>query len=153
MKRKTLLLLFSALLVPFAARAQTNPPASPPSKTSIEDDPQFKRLSPEQQEFVRRAMRNLDKAVAEDRKNGANPGAKPGLPAPPAQAGCIATPAKKPRFHLPKAVQDALDKQAKQIGGKSGVDMDSKAPGQVLKDAQGKPCPPATPATPPPAAK
>jgi hypothetical protein len=60
--------------------------------------------------------------------------------------------AKKPRFH-PKAVQDAIDKQAKQIGGKSGVDLDSKAPGQVLKDAQGKPCPSAPPATPTPAAK
>jgi hypothetical protein len=152
-KRKPLLLLFSALLVPFAARAQTNPPAPQPPKASIEDDPQFKRLSPDQQEFVRRAMQNLDKAVAQERKDGANPGTKPGSPVQPAQPGCVAIPAKKPRFHLPKAVQDALDKQAKQIGGKSGVDLDSKAPGQVLKDAQGKPCPPATSAKPTPAGK
>ena len=119
----------------------------------MEDDPQFKRLSPDQQEFVRRAMQNLDKAFAEEQKNGANPGAKQGAAVPPTQPGCAATPAKKPRFHLPKAVQDALDKQAKQLGGKTGVDLDSKAPGQVLKDAQGKPCPPAAPATPTLAAK
>jgi len=150
MKRNTLFLLFSALLYPLAARAQTNPAIPPPTARSIEDDPQFKRLSPEQQELVRKAMQNLDKAVADDRKNGANPGVKPGLAVAPAQTGCTATPAKKPRFHLPKAVQDAIDKQSKQIGGKTGVDLDSKAPGQVLKDAQGKPCPPATPT---PAAK
>jgi hypothetical protein len=152
MKRKMLVLLFSALLVPFAARAQTNPATLPPKASSIEDDPQFKRLSPEQQELVRKTMQNLDKAVADDRKNGANSGLKPGLAVPFAQTGCTATPAKKPRFH-PKAVQDAIDKQAKQIGGKSGVDLDSKAPGQVLKGAQGKPCPSAPPATPTPAAK
>jgi hypothetical protein len=151
-KRKTLLLLFSALLVPFAARAQTNPPAPQPPKASIEDDPQFKRLSPEQQQLVRKAMQNIDKAVATEKNTAAAPKAAPPntATAPNAQPGCTASPVKKPRFHLPKAVQDAIDKQAKQIGGKTGVDLDSKAPGQVLKDAQGKPCPPAPPA---PAAK
>jgi hypothetical protein len=145
MKRKTLLLLFSALLVPLAARAQTNPSTPPPSSGSIEDDPQFKRLSPDQQELVRKAMGNLDKAIADDRKNGANPDTKPRLPVPPMQAGCDASPLKKPRFHLPKAVQDAINKQAKQIGGKTGVDVDPKAPAQAVKDAQEKlpPCPPA----------
>jgi len=108
MKRKMLVLLFSALLVPFAARAQTNPATLPPRASSIEDDPQFKRLSPEQQELVRKTMQNLDKAVADDRKNGANSGLKPGLAVPFAQTGCTATPAKKPRFHRPKAVQDAI---------------------------------------------
>ncbi len=159
MERKTLLLLTFALLAPFAARAQTNPPTPPPSKASIEDDPQFKRLSPEQQELVRKAMQNIDKAVAAEGNASAAPKATPPNPAPAlnAQPGCTTLPVKKPRFHLPKAVQTAINKHAKQIGGKTGVDLDPNAPGQAVndaqKDAQGKPCPSPAPATPKPAAK
>jgi len=56
----------------------------------------------------------------------------------------VASPVKKPRFHLPKAVQDAINKQAKQIGSKTGVDVDASAPAKAVKDAQGKPCPSAS---------
>ena len=65
--------------------------------------------------------------------------------APQAPAGCDASPVKKPRFHIPKVIQDAINKQAKQVGSKTGVDVDPKAPAQAVKDAQQKlpPCPPA----------
>jgi hypothetical protein len=157
MKRKSLLLLLSALIVPLTARAQsaTQPTAPQPAKrySSLDDDPQFKRLSPEQQDVVRKAMGNLNNAVATDRKAAPVPaGAKPQTATPSAPAGCVASPVKKPRFHIPKAMQDAINKQAKQIGGKTGIDVDSNAPDKAVKDAQAKlsPCPPspAVPATP-----
>jgi len=138
MKRKMLVLLFSVLLCPLAVRAQSATPTTPPQPakrySSLDDDPQFKRLTPEQQELVRKAMGNLDSAIAVEQTNG-------GKLAPAAQAGCEASPVKKPRFHLPKAVQDAINKQAKQIGSKTGVDVDANAPAKAVKDAQGKPCP------------
>ena len=156
MKRKTLLLLISALLVPFTARAQSATQQTPqsaqqPAKgySTLDDDPAFKRLSPEKQELVRKAMQNIDNAIADDRKNAANPdAAKPRLSVPPAQSGCDASPIKKPRFHIPKAVQDAIKKQAKQVSSRTGVDVDPNAPEKAVKDAQQKlpPCPPAAPA-------
>jgi hypothetical protein len=162
MKRKTLFLLISALLCPLAARAQsTTPPpsAQQPAKPSLDDDPQFKRLSPEQQKLVRQAMESLDKAVADQKNVPLNPDElKPRQPIPPAPApaGCIASPVKKPKFHIPKSVQDAINKQAKQLGGKTGVDLDPNAPAQTVNDAQkniGNPCPPAPAAAPRPANK
>jgi hypothetical protein len=141
MKTKTLLLLTFALLVPLAARAQSATPTTPPQPakrySTLDDDPQFKRLSPEQQDMVRKAMGNLDTAIAVEQTNGSKP-------APVAQAGCVASPIKKPRFHIPKAVQDAINKQAKQVSGKTGVDVDANAPAKAVKDAQAKlpPCPP-----------
>ena len=152
MKRKTLFLLTFALIVPLTARAQSVTPATPsqPAKpvNSIEDDPQFKHLSPEKQELVRKAMQNIDNAVAQEQKNTPAPaGTKPQAAT---QTGCVASPVKKPRFHLPKSVQDAINKQAKQIGNKTGVDVDANAPAKAVKDAQAKlpPCPPPAPAAP-----
>ncbi len=146
MKRKTLFLLTFALIVPLAVRAQpaTATPQQPANPVnSIEDDPQFKRLSPEKQELVRKAMQNIDNAVAAEQKAAATPA----TPKPQAatQTGCDASPVKKPRFHLPKSVQDAINKQAKQVGSKTGVDVDANAPAKAVKDAQAKlpPCPPA----------
>jgi hypothetical protein len=95
-------------------------------------------------------MGNLDNAAAQERKNApATAGAKPQPATPPVQSGCEATPARKPRFHIPKAFQDAINKQAKQVSGKTGVDVDPNAPAKAVKDAQQKlpPCPP-TPAAP-----
>ena len=160
MKRKTLFLLITALLSCTGVRAQSAPPPAtqqPAKPYSLDDDPQFKRLSPEQQKLVRQTMESLDKAVADDKKNGAPPKSIPAGPAPPPnaqlqQAGCIASPVKKPKFHSPKSVQDAISKGTKQIGGKTGIDLDPNAPAQTVKDAQGTPCPPA-PAQPVPAAK
>jgi len=92
-------------------------------------------------------MGSVDKAIAEEKKPGATPKATPPnpTPAPNAQPGCNALPVKKPRFHLPKPVQDAINNGAKQIGGKTGVQLDPNAPAQAVndaqKDAQGKPCP------------
>lgn len=102
-------------------------------------------------------MESLDKAVADDKKNGATPKPAPSTPAPPPnaqipQTGCIASPVKKPKFHIPKSVQDAISKGTKQVGGKTGIDLDPNAPAQTVKDAQGNPCPPA-PAQPVPATK
>lgn len=75
---------------------------------------------------------------------------KTGTPAPgapPAQSGCAASPVKKPGFHIPKVMQDAINKQAKQVGKQTGVDLDPNAPSQAAKDAQKNiPCPPAIPA-------
>jgi hypothetical protein len=156
MKRKSLLLLFSALLCPLAVRAQSATTPQPTKQTtSIENDPQFKRLSPEQQDLVRKTMQNLDKAVAAEQKTAPAPAAAKAQPAAPSvPEGCIASPVKKPRFHIPKAFQEAINKQAKQIGGKTGVDVDPNAPAKAVKDAQEKlpPCPPST-ASPAKAAK
>jgi len=168
---RTTALLLSALILPLAARAQSTPPVSsqtteqPAKPTStLEDDPQFKRLSPEQQELVRKMMGGVDNAIAADRNAPANPDdlkprpAVPSVPGPaktatannvppantPAPAGCTALPVKKPKFHIPKSVQDAINKGAKNIGGKTGVDLDPNAPAQTVKDAQKNiPCPPA----------
>lgn len=155
MKSKTLFLIISALLCSVAARAQsttqTAPPAQQPANpySALDDDPQFKRLSPEQQELVRQMMGSVDSAIAADKNT--PPKAAPPAPAPNAQPGCTALPVKKPRFHIPKAVQDAINKQARQIGGKTGVDLDPNAPAQTVNDAQkkiGSPCPPAPAAKP-----
>jgi hypothetical protein len=41
-------------------------------------------------------------------------------------------------------LQDAINKQTKQIGKQTGVDLDPNAPSQAVKDAQKTaPCPPA----------
>jgi len=64
----------------------------------------------------------------------------------PAQTGCPASPIKKPRFHIPKSIQDAINRRVKQINDKAGIELDPNAPGQVIKDAQqDKPCPAAAP--------
>jgi hypothetical protein len=174
MKRKTLLLFVTALLFPTGMRAQSTTPTAPPSAqqpvkpgSSLDDDPAFKRLSPAGQEWVRQIMQQLNKAVADkdpaaidqierdvEKHQQANAVVAP-APAPPekktaspanapAQSGCDASAIKKPRFHIPKAMQDAINKQARAIGDKTGVDVDPNAPAQAVSDAQGKPCPPAT---------
>lgn len=155
MTRTLSLALVSALLCQLAARAQSTPQAAPQSEqqqpkpySTLDDDPQFKRLSPEQQELVRKMMESVNKAIAADEKQtGPAPKAAPANPALVlnAQPGCTALPVKKPRFHLPKAVQDAINKQTKQIGSKTGVDLDPNAPAQTVNDAQGKPCPTSAP--------
>ncbi len=163
MTRTTALLIVSALLAPVAARAQSTPQPAPPSAqqpaktySTLNDDPQFKRLSPEQQKLVRQMMEGVDKAIATDKKPGTAP--KAPTPAPAPQPGCTALPVKKPRFHIPKGIQDAINKQTKQIGSKTGVDLDPNAPAQTVtgspvNDAQKNiPCPPLTPAPGQPAA-
>lgn len=68
MKRKTLLLLISALLLSLAARAQTPTPPTTQQPanltTRLEEDPRFKRLSPEEQAWTRSIVERLDKAIA-----------------------------------------------------------------------------------------
>jgi hypothetical protein len=152
MKRKTPTLLFTALLSFTGARAQsTQQPAQQQAApyNTLDNDPAFKRLPPEQQELVRKIMANVDKAVADERT--VSPTA---LPAPPKTAtppsGCVALPVKKPGFHIPKALQDAISKQAKQVSKQTGVDLDPNAPAQAVNDAQkGAPCPPAPAASKP----
>lgn len=149
MKNTLIYLTLFALLASTGARAQSTtqaaPPAQQPAKpySTLDDDPQFKRLSPEQQEIVRKMMESADKAIAAEKKTGAPPQAAPAnpVPAPNAQPGCTPLPMKKPKFHIPKSVQDAINKQTKQIGSKTGVDVDPNAPAQTVNAAQGKPCP------------
>lgn len=68
MKRKTLLLLISVLLCPLAARAQTptpQPVQQPDNLTTrLNEDPRFKRLSPEEQAWTRNIIEKLDSAIA-----------------------------------------------------------------------------------------
>ena len=93
---------------------------------------------------MRKIMANVNKAVADERTAPPAP-AHPGdakAPAPP--TGCAAMPVKKPRLHIPKAIQNAINKDAKQIGAKTGVDLDPNAPAQAVNDAQkNASCPPA----------
>jgi len=152
--------------------------AQQPTKTpvSLEDSPVFKRLPPDQQEWVKQTMDRLNKAVADKdlaaidqiqqdiaKHQQANPPVVP-APAPAqkqtpppanvaanakaAQSGCDATQPKKPRFSLTRAMQDAVTRQAAAISGKTGIAVDPNAPAQVINDAQGNPCPPAPNAAP-----
>ena len=152
MTRTTALAIVSALMLPLAARAQSTPQPAPPAQqpakpySTLDDDPQFKRLTPEQQELVRKMMGSVDKGVAAEKNTGATQKAVPPnpAPAPNTQPGCTAMPLKKPRFHIPKAVQDAINKSAGKLGSKTGVALDPNAPAQAVNDAQKNvPCPPA----------
>ena len=92
-------------------------------------------------------MESVDKAIAaEEKKTGAPLKAAPPNPAPAPNAqspqpGCTVLPVKKPKFHIPKSVQDAINKCTKQVSSKTGVDLDPNAPAQAVNDGQGKPCP------------
>jgi hypothetical protein len=150
MTRRLPLAIVSALFLAAAAGAQSTTPQPAPS--TLDNDPAFKRLPPEQQELMRKIMANVNKAVADERTA---PPAPPKLapPAPPAPTGCTAAPVKPPKFHIPKALQDAINKQVKQVSKQTGVDVDPNAPAQAVKDAQKNiPCPPVTPAPAQPAA-
>lgn len=163
MKRTPSLAIFSALFLAAAARAQSStPPAPQPAipYNALDNDPAFKRLPPEQQEMVRKIMENTKAAIDAERSKPipssktTAPAIPPMKPAPPAQStGCAVAPVKTPKFHIPKALQDAVNKQVKQVGKQTGVDLDPNAPSQAVKDAQKNiPCPPVTPAAGQPAA-
>jgi hypothetical protein len=146
MKRKLPLAIVFALFLAATGRAQPPTPQQP-AYGSIENDPAFKRLPPEQQELVRQIMKNVDTAIAADKNTPAKAAPPNSTPSPNPQSGCAAGPVKKPGIHIPKALQDAINKQAKQLGKQTGVDLDPNAPAQAVKDAQKNiPCPPATPA-------
>jgi hypothetical protein len=176
MTRTLSLAIVSALLLPLAARAQSTPApsAQQPPKTAdaLEDDPAFRRLPPDEQEWIRNtldkvhtAIANKDTAaldevkadIAKHQGAAANPAPLPAPPkaaAPPvaqaAPSGCATPPVKKPKFHIPKVMQDAINKQTKQVSKQTGVDLDPNAPAQAVNDAQkNTPCPPA-PAAPAP---
>ena len=77
-----------------------------------------------------------------------NPQPQPTQPSQAQQSPCTETkqPAKKPRFgiHIPRNIQDAINKNAKKLSDKTGIDVDPNAPAEVLKDAQksvSHPCP------------
>jgi hypothetical protein len=160
MKLRTPILFITALLSSAGARAQSSTPAPQQQQVKphdpFEDDPAFKRLPPEQQEMVRKIMENTKAAIDAERSKPVTPPTaapaippmppvKPAPPAPP--TGCAAAPVKPPKFHIPKALQDAINKQVKQTAKQTGVDLDPNAPAQAVKDAQKNiPCPPAIPA-------
>jgi hypothetical protein len=154
MKRKTLLLLFTVLLAPIAARAQTATP--PPIKSGIEDDPQFKRLDPNSQKLVKQIVDNVENAAAAERA-GQQPTTTVSPTAPKTEAkastavkapgGCPADAPKKSRFHVPKAFQNAINRG--KLGDLTGINTDPNAKKDAPKDSAGKPCPPSpAPATP-----
>jgi hypothetical protein len=68
MRYTATLLIASALLCPLAARAQTptpQPTQQPDNLTTrLNEDPRFKRLSPEEQAWTRNIVERLDKAIA-----------------------------------------------------------------------------------------
>ena len=169
MTRTPSLAIVSALILATAARAQsTTPSPTPPARSpaqqaakpddSLENDPSFKRLPPDEQEWIRNTLSKVHTAIAQKdtatldqvkqdiakHQAAANNAPLPATPKPAAPAGCAAEPIKKPKFHIPKAMQDALNKQARQIGKQTGVDLDPNAPAQTVSDAQKNiPCPPA----------
>lgn len=159
MKLRTPILFITALLSFTGARAQSTTPAPlrtaqqpAPSQAPYEDDPVFKSLPPDQQELVRKVMENTKAAIDAERNSGmpsktpplAVPPVPPVKPAPPAQpTGCAAAPVKPPKFHIPKALQNAINKQVKQTARQTGVDLDPNAPAQAVNDSQKNiPCPP-----------
>ena len=130
MYRNTTLALSFALLSFTAARAQqsTAPPnateqAAKPD-TDLENDPEFKRLPPNQQEWVRTMSARIHTAIADkdttaleqigrdiDRhRAGVDVPAKPILSH--TQGWCSPPPRKKPRFHLWLKRQDTANKNA-----------------------------------------
>jgi hypothetical protein len=158
MKHKTFLLSF-ALLASMALKAQTpqtNPKSSaemPAVVTGDYDDPAFKALPLEEQQFIRYAVSTMTKAFTD---HDARAMGRLGLEitdvisAPPtyafqkpATAGCDATPVKKPKIHLPRVLQDAINKNADKLNNKTGVQVDPNAPAQTIDKAQNTPCPPA----------
>jgi hypothetical protein len=72
------------------------------------------------------------------------PGQPQPQPAPPKSDCMPAKQAPKPHvgFHVPKGIQNALNKEAQKIGNKTGIDLDPNTPGEVVRDAQKPhPCP------------
>jgi hypothetical protein len=155
----TLFLCAASLLSPAAKGQQTSQPqqAQPAKPTSLDDDPMFQKLSPEQQAWARQMNDKLNKAVA-DRKTAigqladeaekqaresANPNAAPhyvytavasnNAPAPNAQPAKPAAPSpcavtpKKPGFF------DRLKQHAKQTLQKQA----DKADAQISKASKG----------------
>jgi hypothetical protein len=174
MKRTTTLAIVSALFFAAVGRAQS-PTPSPSSATQpavasgIENDPAFKRLPPDEQAWVKQILERTHKAIENQdaealdsikqdiakHQAAALASQKTGAPANAqnSQTGCTSGPVKKPGFHIPKALQNAIDKQAKQVSKQTGVDIDTNAPSQAVKDARKNiPCPPAIPAPGQPAA-
>jgi hypothetical protein len=146
--------------VPTALRAQTATPPSqsaPPSAGKLEDDPAFKKLSPEEQAWVRDMTDRLHKAIAakdtaaidQIQKEIAQHNAKNGVP-----AGCVATAPKKPSFldRLKQYAQRTVIAQAgkadAKIAQKSGGNVDAGAQDAtataISQANQPKPCPAGT---------
>ena len=166
MKRKTLVLLFSALLVPnalvpAALRAQTaTPPSSPPpaaASNNIDNDPAFKKLSPDEQAWVKDVSDRLHKAVAakdtaaidQIQKEVAQHTAKNGAP-----ANCVAAPQKKQsvldriKAHAQRMAIAQAGKADATIAKKSGGNLDAGAQDAtataIANANQPKTCPPGT---------
>jgi hypothetical protein len=153
-----ILLLSLALVAPLALRAQTSTPSAvtpaaqpveDPASRSLDNDPDFKKLSPEMQERVRQFQRELNEAIAAAKNDSAKDTAIKQLDSPPlkytyAQAApsntpppasaqpakpspCVVSP-KKPSLltKLKTQAEQALKKQA------------GKADAQITKQTGGK---------------
>jgi len=185
MKHKTLLLSI-ALLAPLALKAQTSlqgtaagqapapstESAKTPNTRSLDDDPSFKSLPPEQQQWVRQMAQRLDKAMAEKDTAAIDQLAKetaehvkgldnPPLtyhypnnaPPPPAKLGPCEVASKRPGLldRIKKHAQQTIERQAAKADVKVGTATKGNVDGgvqdtthTVITEAdQSKPCPPA----------
>ena len=142
----------------------TTPAPLPAVPRKLEDNPEFKKLSPDEQEQVR----NLYNAFRDAENN--PPATMPPKPAAPAivpipktptpQTGCVAAPPKKPgvldklKQHAERTLAIQAAKADARIAKQSGGNVDAgaqDATATALTQAnQPKPCPPATPAVPKP---
>jgi hypothetical protein len=168
------LFLSAALLPSPAVKGQQTTQPQPqaagqhasPAEESFEDAPGFKRLSPEQQDQVRKMMANLHKAMEETRRQLEQEQHQPATrqtpqynqtPAPPAAgAGCNATAPKKPGWlekhvHIkpPASVRSQINKTRAGIERKTGISPDVLSPDEIAKQKAANPCPPVTPTAPP----
>lgn len=133
----------------------TTPAPLPAVPRKLEDNPEFKKLSPDQQEQVR----NLYNAVRDAENNASTP--KPAAPAivpipkTPPQAGCIAAPPKKPgvldklKQHAQRTLAIQAAKADARVAKQSGGNLDAGAQDATTtamnQANQPKPCPPPPP--------
>ncbi len=140
----------------------TTPAPLPAVPRKLEDNPEFKKLSPDQQEQVR----NLYNAFRDAENNALTPKPAPAIvpiPKTPPQTGCVAAPPKKPGFmdKLKQHAQRTLAIQAakadarvaKQSGGNVDAGAQDATTTALTQANQPKPCTPATPAPGPAANK
>jgi len=141
----------------------TTPAPLPAVPRKLEDNPEFKKLSPDQQEQVR----NLYNAFRDAENNASTPKPAPAIvpipKTPPAQTGCVAASPKKPgvldklKQHAQRTLAIQAAKADARIAKQSGGNLDAGAQdattAAMSQANQPKPCTPAPPAPGPAANK
>ncbi len=91
-------------------------------------DDNIKQQTEEEEKAQAAAKAAAAKAVQEQAKEKQQAAAQPCTPAQPKKNPFVA--------HIPRGLQAAINKDARKIGDKTGVDLDPNTPATVLKDAQ-----------------